>query len=353
MKQHSQSPPVSPGKRRSTLLGGVRRRPNSPLSPVNRTYTAVPASASRGSEALRAGEAVVAVSADRRGGDVAPEDWVKVSWKKGECRDEIKLVAEASGLGFDAAQIVALRLYNHFYWLPELRERSEKLFATVARERRFSLSLVKHPDTIAAEALPHDSTADDNEAKVDAEPVAGASGHHASNDFSRYIKGLCALCNNGNFDQTLAMLFRAYSSAADHCVVTRDEVAAILASHVVYADSEARYRDPTLEQERVYRWLKRQFIQLAVTPNEASQTVDSKGESGEANPAVGVCREPGGDSGGGGGGGSGSSVISWESARQLLRSGPPCLESSLAIDLPRLSKDLWALDLVDIGRTSV
>ena len=55
---------------------------------------------------MRAGEAVVAVSADRRSGDVAAEEWVKVSWKKGECRDEIKLVAEASGLGFDAAQIV-------------------------------------------------------------------------------------------------------------------------------------------------------------------------------------------------------------------------------------------------------
>ena len=42
----------------------------------------------------------------RQSGDVAAEEWVKVSWKKGECRDEIKLVAEASGLGFDAAQIV-------------------------------------------------------------------------------------------------------------------------------------------------------------------------------------------------------------------------------------------------------
>lgn len=98
------------------------------------------------------------------------------------------------------------------------------------------------------------------QARVAAEPVAGASGHHASNDFSRYIKGdfshyikgLCALCNNGNFDQTLAMLFRAYSSAADHCVVTRDEVSAILASHVVYADSEVRYRVRVAQDQGYY-----------------------------------------------------------------------------------------------------
>lgn len=106
MKHCSRSPPGSPEKPRSTLLGGVRRRPTSPLSPVSRTYNAVPARESRGGEPLRTGEAAVAVLADRRSGDVAPEEWVKVSWKKGECRDEIKLVAEAAGLGFEAAQIV-------------------------------------------------------------------------------------------------------------------------------------------------------------------------------------------------------------------------------------------------------
>lgn len=111
MKHYSRSPPGTPGKRRSALLGGIRHRPTSPSSPVNRTYTAVPAGASRGGEPLGAGEAVVAVTADRRSGDVEPEEWVKVSWKKGECRDEIKLVAEAAGLGFDAAQIV-VRLHD-------------------------------------------------------------------------------------------------------------------------------------------------------------------------------------------------------------------------------------------------
>lgn len=36
------------------------------------------------------------------------------------------------------------------------------------------------------------------------------------------------------------MLFRAYSKAADDCVITRDEVATVLAYHVEYADSEVR-----------------------------------------------------------------------------------------------------------------
>lgn len=31
---------------------------------------------------------------------------MKVSWRKGECREEIKLIAEASGMAFDEARIV-------------------------------------------------------------------------------------------------------------------------------------------------------------------------------------------------------------------------------------------------------
>ena len=119
MKHYSRSPPGSPGKPQSTLLGGVRRRPTSPFSPVSRTDTAAPARESRGGEPLRAGEAALAVLADRRSGDVAPEEWVKVSWKKGECRGEIKLVAEAAGLGFEAAQIVVrLDDINHECYMP-------------------------------------------------------------------------------------------------------------------------------------------------------------------------------------------------------------------------------------------
>ncbi len=47
--------------------------------------------------------------AEARPGDLSAleqEEWVKVSWKKGECREEIKLIAEASGLTFDNARIV-------------------------------------------------------------------------------------------------------------------------------------------------------------------------------------------------------------------------------------------------------
>ncbi|CAN0545374.1 unnamed protein product, partial [Ectocarpus sp. 12 AP-2014] len=59
-------------------------------------------------------------------------------------REEIKLIAEASGLAFNDARIVALRLYNHFNWLPQLQERSEQLLAVVGRERRLSLNLVRN-----------------------------------------------------------------------------------------------------------------------------------------------------------------------------------------------------------------
>ena len=125
-------------------------------------------------------------------------------------------------------------------------------------------------------------------------------------------------------------------------------------------------QDPTLEQERVYRWLKRQFIQLIKTSGEPPETVDSKEKREAVTAVTGVCREPSGVGGagtvisatgacrepGGGGVGCGGGAIGWERARQMLRHGPPRLESSLAIDLARLSKDLWSADLVDIGRTS-
>ena len=120
-----------------------------------------------------------------------------------------------------------------------------------------------------------------------------------------------------------------------------------MASHLIPSR-----QDPIIEQERVYQWLKRQFIQLAATTSEASQTADNRGQRGAAICVDGACREPGGGGGSGGGGGGGGGAISWESARQLLRRGPPCLESSLAVDLSRLSKDLWAADLVHVERTS-
>lgn len=46
---------------------------------------------------------------EARAGDskaLEEEDWMKASWKKGERREEIKLIAEASGMAFDEARIV-------------------------------------------------------------------------------------------------------------------------------------------------------------------------------------------------------------------------------------------------------
>ncbi|CAM9119499.1 unnamed protein product, partial [Sphacelaria rigidula] len=60
----------------------------------------------------------------------------------------------------------------------------------------------------------------------------------------------------------------------------------------------------------------------------------------------------GGD-GCGGSGGNGRDYISWENARAVLRRGPHDLQDSLVVDLPRLSKDLWAADLADAQRTSL
>lgn len=156
MKHHSRSPPGTPGARRSALLGGVRHRPTSPSSPVNRTYTAVPAGASRVGESLRAGEAVVAGAADRRSGDVEPEEWVKVSWKKGECRDEIKLVAEAAGLGFDAAQIVVrLDDINHRPYAPTYSRRNSLSYRrTVVAQRVRSCSSLSVRDSNTGLARP-------------------------------------------------------------------------------------------------------------------------------------------------------------------------------------------------------
>ena len=38
--------------------------------------------------------------------EIAREEWMKVSWKKGECREEAKLVAQVSGISLDAAKVV-------------------------------------------------------------------------------------------------------------------------------------------------------------------------------------------------------------------------------------------------------
>lgn len=47
------------------------------------------------------------------------------------------------------------------------------------------------------------------------------------------------------------------------------------------------------------------------------------------------------------------SFISWESALDLLKRGPHCLEISLAIHLPYLARDFWDRDLIDMNKTVV
>lgn len=48
------------------------------------------------------------------------------------------------------------------------------------------------------------------------------------------------VCNEGSFDQMLDVLLRAYSVARDDRTITRNEMAAILAKHVLYEGSEVR-----------------------------------------------------------------------------------------------------------------
>lgn len=94
----------------------------------------------------------------------------------------------------------------------------------------------------------------------------------------------------------------------------------------------------------MYRWLKRQFIDLTTAPSSTTASesfVDAEKHRGGAAAAAATGRDQEGG------------FISWDSARELLRRGPRCLEDSLAIDLPCLSKDLWSADLVDAGRTHV
>lgn len=116
-------------------------------------------------------------------------------------------------------------------------------------------------------------------------------------------------------------------------------------------------QNPTSERERVYRWLKRQFIHLTtatVSPTTAleitgdvekqrcvAEAVAAVDPATATAPLLAAGRY------------QDSSFMSWDSARELLRRGPRCLKNSLAIDLPCLSKDLWMADLVDVGRTKL
>ncbi|CAM9686762.1 unnamed protein product [Scytosiphon promiscuus] len=325
---------TSAGTRRRSLPSTVPYQPSSSLARVQQRPGTVPAGTGRGgggrrTSELRDPELTAALPRDLK--DVEREEWVKASWKKGECREEIKLIAEASGLTFDDARTVTLRLYNHFKWLPQLRQRSEQLSAVVGRERRLSLSLVrKEALAPAIRGSGEDSAVGD---------VGNGNTHgtsEAKGQFGSYIRGVCVICNEGSFDQTLDVLFRAYSRARGGHTITRTEMAAILAKHVIYEDSE----DPAVTRERVYRWLKRQFIDLTAS----SSTVGLTTATEDITASVGVT-DARRDARGG--------FICWDSARELLRRSPFGLETSLAVDLPCLSKDLWTADLLDMGRTSI
>ena len=68
--------------------------------------------------------------------------------------------------------------------------------------------------------------------------TAEAVGRDTKDQFNRYVRGLCVICNEGTFDQMLELLFRAYAVARDDRTISRREMAAILAKHVVYEDAE-------------------------------------------------------------------------------------------------------------------
>lgn len=110
----------------------------------------------------------------------------------------------------------------------------------------------------------------------------------------------------------------------------------------------------------MYRWLKRQFIHLTTATASSKTAAETPGGGAEKQRGVAAAVAPAAPADpaavttlAAGRHQDGSSFISWESARELLRRGPRCLENSLVIDLPCLSKDLWMADLVDIGRTKL
>lgn len=109
------SSPSSPGIRRRSLPGSVQHRPAA-VSLEHRPGT-VPAGACRGGGNRRTFEREDTPPTEAQQGDLGAleqEEWVKASWKKGERREEIKLIAEASGLTFDDARIVVSNLWSIF-----------------------------------------------------------------------------------------------------------------------------------------------------------------------------------------------------------------------------------------------
>lgn len=78
---------------------------------------------------------------------------------------------------------------------------------------------------------------------VDGDLDGTALGSHGENhEFGRYVRGLCSICTDGSFDQTLDLLLRAYSVARNNHMISRHELASIVAKHVVYDGQEVETR---------------------------------------------------------------------------------------------------------------
>lgn len=74
---------------------------------------------------------------------------------------------------------------------------------------------------------------------VDGDLRCTALGSQGGNhEFGRYVRGLCSLCTEGSFDQSFDLLLRAYSVARSDRMISRHELASIVAKHVVYDGQE-------------------------------------------------------------------------------------------------------------------
>lgn len=101
---NSQSSSTSPGHRQKSLPG-LRRPLGSTTTYIRRRPDTVP-NKGEGKWGMIADVERVRESSPLYGEDCFGEGWIKASWRKGECREEILLVANASGLAYDDARIV-------------------------------------------------------------------------------------------------------------------------------------------------------------------------------------------------------------------------------------------------------
>lgn len=102
------------------------------------------------------------------------------------------------------------------------------------------------------------------------------------------------------------------------------------------------HEDPNLEKERLYRWLKRKFIDLVgLGRDEPSLSTKIVMPSADLPPTTRPRAR------------ANDMFITWDRARDILHRAPHNLGELVAIDLPRLSRDMWSEDLEDAKRTMV